>query len=220
MTDRAELLARMLASGVYLITDRRLAAGRSEETVVREAIGGDIGVVQLRMKGESSRTAYEVGLRLVALCRAAGVPLLVNDDIGLALAIDSDGVHVGQDDLPARVVRRLIGRDRILGVSAATPGLARAAIDDSADYVGVGAMFATTTKEQTLDTGLLGLKRVRAAVDVPIVAIGGIDAENTGKVITAGADIVAVVRAIVAAPNPRAATKALVRAVAVARAGC
>jgi thiamine-phosphate pyrophosphorylase len=217
MRDKAALMQRMLSSGVYLVTDRALATGRSEEEIVGAAIGGGVGAVQLRLKQESRRTAYDVALRLTASCRAAGVPLFINDDLGLALAVDADGVHVGQEDLPARVVRSLLGPNRLLGVTAAAPDLARTAQQDGADYVGVGAMFPTTTKEATLDTGLAGLRRVRVVVDIPIVAIGGIDVQNAARVVEAGGDAIAVVRAIVAAPDVETATAALVQAVAAAR---
>jgi thiamine-phosphate pyrophosphorylase len=217
MRDKAALLQRMLTSGVYLVTDRALAAGRTEEEIVRAAIAGGVGAVQLRLKRESRRTAYDCAVHLVVICREEGVALFINDDVGLALAVDADGVHVGQDDLPARVVRALLGPDRLLGVTAATSDLAQAAQQDGADYVGVGAMFPTATKDATLDTGLAGLRRVRTAVAIPIVAIGGIDAQNATRVVVAGGDILAVVRAIVAAPDVEAASAAMVRAVAAAR---
>lgn len=219
MGDREALLARMLASGVYVVTDRAASRGRSEEEVVRAALGGGVGAVQLRLKDKEAtgRERYEVARRLLPVCRDAGVPLFIDDDVAVAMAVGADGVHVGQDDLPASVVRGLIGPAMLLGVTAATPALALEAQAAGADYVGVGAMFPTRTKDQTFDTGVAGLRLVRSAVSVPIVAIGGIDAGNAAGVIEAGADVVAVVRAVVAAEDVRAATRQLVDVVAQAR---
>ena len=131
---------------VYVVTDAALSRGRSHEQVVTEAIQGGADVIQLREKHASSRELVEIGRRLRDLTREAGVLLIVNDRVDVALAVDADGVHVGQDDMPADVVRRLIGPDKLLGVSAATPEEARKAKADGADYLGVGAIYATNSK--------------------------------------------------------------------------
>lgn len=217
MSDPRAMLARMVAIGVYLVTDRAASRGRSEEEVIEAALAGGVGAVQLRLKGVTGRERYEVARRVLPLCRRAGIPLFIDDDAAVAMAIGADGVHVGQEDLPAPIVRGLVDRTMLVGVTAAAPALAREAQAAGADYVGVGAMFPTRTKDQTLETGLAGLARVRSAVTLPIVAIGGIDAGNAGSVIQAGADVVAVVRAIVAADDVRDATRRLVDGVARAR---
>ncbi len=218
LLDRERLLAHMMGSRVYLVTDRALAAGRREEEIVDAALAAGVGAVQLRLKQISGRDAYETARTLVSRCRRAGAPLFINDDVGLALAVGADGVHIGQDDMPATAVRRLLTPSMLLGVTAARPDLAQQAQRDGADYVGVGAMFPTTTKGNTVATGLAGIREVRAVVDVPIVAIGGISIGNVGVVMEAGADVVAIVRAIVAAADPRAASEELVRAIAAVRA--
>jgi thiamine-phosphate pyrophosphorylase len=195
---------------VYLITDRRTAGGQSILNIVRAAIAGGATAVQLREKEASTREMIEVGRALRAITRAAGVPLIVNDRVDVALAIEADGVHVGQEDIPAALARRLIGPDRILGVSAATVAEAEQAVRDSADYLGVGDVYGTPSKPDAgPPIGLEGLAAVARAVRVPVVAIGGITPENAAATISAGAVGVAVISAIVGAPDPLAAARRL-----------
>ncbi|MHB1007151.1 MAG: thiamine phosphate synthase [Chloroflexota bacterium] len=195
---------------VYVVTDGALSRGRSHEQVVTEAIEGGANVIQLREKHASSRELVELGRRLRDLTREAGVLFIVNDRVDVALAVDADGVHVGQDDIPADMVRRLIGPDKVLGVSAATREEARKAKADGADYLGVGAIYATSSKDDAgAPTGPALLKQIREAVDLPLVAIGGLNIHNAAEAIAYGADGVAVIAAVVSAPDIRQATRSL-----------
>lgn len=195
----------------YLVTQGDLHE-RGTRATVEAAIEGGIDVVQLREKHATARERYELGLELREVTSEAGLPLVVNDRIDLAAAIDADGVHLGDDDLPVAVARERLGEDAIVGRSVSSPEAAREAERAGADYLGVGAVFATGTKETRESESEIGLETVRAvreAVDLPFVAIGGITAANAGEVVRAGADGVAVVSAIAAAENPTAATREL-----------
>ena len=201
----------------YLVTQESLSDGRTTPEIVSAAIDGGIDVVQLREKDRESRERYELGLELRDLTAEAGVPLIVNDRIDLAQAIDADGVHVGQTDLPVSVVRELLGPDAIVGCSAWTPELAREAERDGADYLGVGAVYGTSSK--TVDPekdgiGPEGVAAVADAVSIPVVGIGGITRENAGAVIESGAVGVSVISEITMAPEPTAATEHLNEVVA------
>jgi len=198
---------------LYLVTDTVLAGARGVPAVVREAVAGGVTIVQWREKhGEAAALLPEI-LPLRAWLRERGVPFVVNDRVELALACEADGVHVGQGDLPCAAVRARVGPSRLVGVSVSTVAEAVQAARDGADYLGVSPVFDTPTKTDTpTATGLDGLRAIRAAVRLPLVAIGGIHAGNAAAVRAAGADGVAVVSAILAAPDPRAAAQALVAA--------
>ncbi|MWG33678.1 thiamine phosphate synthase [Halomarina oriensis] len=205
----------------YLVTEAAHSSGRSTVDVVRAAVGGGVDVVQLREKAESARERYRLGQELRELTREAGVTFVVNDRIDLARAVDADGVHLGDDDLPVPVAREQLGDDAVVGRSVSSVGGARAAAEAGADYLGVGAVFHTDSKDVRERDAEIGLDRVRAiadATDLPFVGIGGITAENAASVVEAGADGVAVVSAITAAADPRRATEALGEAVAAGRA--
>ncbi|MHB1414966.1 MAG: thiamine phosphate synthase [Chloroflexota bacterium] len=195
---------------VYVITDASLSLGRTHLQVVSEAIRGGADVIQLRDKNASTSELVATGEALREITRAAGKIFIVNDRIDVALAVDADGVHVGQDDMPAAMARRLIGPDKILGVSAATPDEARQAKADGADYLGVGAIYTTLTKPDAgAATGPALLSQIRQAVDLPIVAIGGVNVHNAAEAIRHGADGVAVISAVVGAPDVAQATESL-----------
>lgn len=199
---------------VYVVTDRVLAGSRPLVAVVASALEGGAGVVQIREKNLASRAFYDEVAALVRVARPLGRPVIVNDRLDIALACGADGVHVGQADLPCEAVRRLVGDGMLLGVSVSTVDEAVAAERAGADYLGVSPVFATPTKaDAPAATGLDGLRRIRDAVRLPLVAIGGIHAGNAADVIRAGADGVAVVSAVMAAPDPRAAASALLKAV-------
>lgn len=204
------MITRKMDLSVYVITDRRAAGDRPLLDVMRAAIRGGATIVQLREKEASTREMVELGRMLHEITQEAGIPLIVNDRIDVALALDAEGVHVGQDDMPADLARRLIGPDRILGVSANSVAEARRAEQDGADYLGVGDVFGTPSKADAGD--VIGLERVREvadAVSIPIVGIGGITVENAAAVIEAGAAGVAVISAVVGASDPEAAARAL-----------
>ncbi len=199
---------------LYLVTDAGLSRGRPSVQVVAAAIRGGVTVVQYREKAGTAREMIEEARAIRDLCAAAGVPFIVNDRVDVALAVDADGVHVGQDDLPAATARRLIGPDRILGVSAGSPEEALRAQEDGADYIGASPIFSTPTKpDAPPPMGVEGLGRLAAAVRVPVVGIGGLNAANAAAIIGAGAVGVAVVSAIVAADDVEAAARAVRRVV-------
>ncbi|RLM88131.1 thiamine phosphate synthase [Halobellus sp. Atlit-38R] len=196
----------------YLVTQADRAAGRSTIEVVDAAIEGGIDVVQLREKHASARQRYELGQAVRERTREAGVPFLVNDRVDLAAALDADGVHLGDDDLPVAAARDVLGSAAIVGRSVSTPAAARDAERAGADYLGVGAVYGTDTKDVDGDSAEIGTETVAAiadAVDVPTVGIGGVTPENAAPVIEAGAAGVAVVSAITAAADPEAATRQL-----------
>ncbi len=195
---------------VYVITDRRAAGDRPLTDVIREALAGGATVVQLREKAATTREIVQLARTLHTITRAAQVPLIVNDRLDIALAVGAEGVHVGQEDMPAPLARGLIGPDRILGVSAGTVAEARQAEDDGADYLGVGDVYGTPSKPDAGEPiGVQGLRKIAQAVSIPVVGIGGITADRAAAVIEAGAAGVAVISAVVGAPNPEAAAHRL-----------
>jgi thiamine-phosphate pyrophosphorylase len=195
---------------VYVITDRRVAGERDILDVVRAAIRGGATVIQLREKEATTREMIRLGEALHEITREAGIPLIVNDRVDVALAIEAEGVHVGQDDMPAAVARRLIGPDKILGVSAETVEQALQAERDGADYLGVGDVYGTPTKPDAgPPIGLEGLAEIVQAVSIPVVGIGGITPDNAAAVIEAGAVGVAVISAVVGAEDPEEAARRL-----------
>jgi thiamine-phosphate pyrophosphorylase len=207
-------MKRMPDYSVYVVTDRGLAGARPLASIVAAALDGGVGVIQVREKNFPSRTFYEQVLALLRVARPLGRPVIVNDRVDIALAAGAEGVHVGPSDLPCEAVRRMAGPDLIVGVSVGSVAEAVAAERAGADYLGVSPVFATPTKADAPPaTGLDGLRRIRQAVRVPLVAIGGIHAGNAAEVIRAGADGVAVVSAVMAAEDPRAAAAGLLRAV-------
>lgn len=199
---------------VYVITDRRTAGERSLVEIVRAALRGGANVIQLRDKDVPVRDMIALGQALLPLTREAGVPLIVNDRIDVALALDADGVHVGQDDIPAEVARQIIGPDRILGVSAATVEQAQQAARAGATYLGVGDIFGTPSKPDAgPPIGLASLAEITRAVHLPVLGIGGVTIANAASVVQAGAVGVAVISAVIGAPDPEAATRALHEAI-------
>lgn len=198
---------------LYVITDGKASRGRSHLQVAEAAILGGADVLQLRDKEASSGRFFRVALQLRKLTRDAKIPFIVNDRLDIALAADADGVHVGQSDLPASVVRDLMGPARILGVSVDTVEEAVLAEKDGADYLGVGPVFeARGTKPDAGEpVGVERIARIRLHSRLPIVAIGGIDAGNARKVREAGADAAAVISAIASADDIALAVRRLKR---------
>jgi thiamine-phosphate pyrophosphorylase len=194
---------------LYFVTDRDLMSTDTLEEAVSAAIAGGATVVQLREKTASSLAFLEVAQSIKAICDEHDVPLIINDRIDIALAVDAAGVHVGQSDIPADIVRKVIGPDMLLGVSAANLAEARKAVDDGADYLGVGAMFVTATKTDADFTSIDELRRIRAEVDIPIVVIGGINAERIPLFKGTGIDGLAIVSAIIAQPDIEQAARDL-----------
>ena len=200
---------------LYLVTDRNLARGRALADVVREAVAGGVSCVQLREKTCSTREFIEEARAVRAALQGTGVPLIINDRVDVALAAQADGVHLGQRDMTLTDARRLVPHGWIIGVSAESVEDAVCAEREGADYVGASPVFATPTKTDTSPPlGLDGLAAMCQAVSIPVVAIGGIHLSNAAQVMGAGAAGLAVVSAIVAAANPRAAAADLRRGMA------
>jgi len=199
---------------LHVLTDREWSRGRDMLSVATAALDGGATIIQLRDKTASTRVLIEEGLALRALTRERGALLIVNDRVDVALAIEADGVHVGQDDMPAALARRLLGPHRILGVSAATMEEAEVAVAGGADYLGVGPIFPTRGKADAGPaTGVQLLTELARRYATPLVAIGGITAENTPAVVRAGAAGVAVITAVVNAEDITAASRQLRMAV-------
>ena len=196
--------------GLYLVTDRSLCGGRPLEEVVLQAVRGGAACVQLREKDISTRSFIEEAVRIKALLAPFRVPLIINDRVDVALAGGADGVHVGQDDMPYAMARRLMGPGAIIGLSVETWDDVEKARNLDVDYLGVSPVFETPTKTDTKGSwGLNGLTKIRARLRHPLVGIGGLNRDNAADAVLAGADGVAVVSAICAAPDPFRAAQEL-----------
>jgi thiamine-phosphate pyrophosphorylase len=195
--------------GLYVVIDPEVAEGRDEVEIGREALAGGARVLQLRDKSRAKGMQLPIARALQRLCREHEVTFIVNDHVDLALAVDADGVHLGQKDLPVSVVRRLVPKEMIVGCSTNNPDEARQAEADGADYVSVGRLFPTGSKEDTRPATTETLRAVKSAVSVPVCAIGGINETNIDQVVTARADMAAVIAAVIAAPNVREAARRL-----------
>ena len=194
---------------LYLVTDRELMSCETIEESVALAIEGGASVVQLREKNCTSREFYELARRVKQITESHKVPLIINDRIDIALAANADGVHLGQSDIPCREARKILGTDKIIGVSAALPEEAAQAQADGADYLGVGALFSTQTKTNTRPVTPEIISRIRAAVTIPFVVIGGINSENIRSLYGLGIYGAAVVSAVIAQPDISAAARAM-----------
>lgn len=186
---------------LYLVTDRELMSTPTLEQAVEQAILGGSTIIQLREKKASSREFYQVAEKIKKITDDHNVPLIINDRIDIALAVEAAGAHIGQNDLPAAAVRRILGKDKILGVSAGSLEEAEKAEADGADYVGVGAMFATGTKTDAMIVTMEELRKIKASLSVPIVAIGGINKKTVPSFDCAAVDGIAVVSALISAAD-------------------
>jgi thiamine-phosphate pyrophosphorylase len=194
---------------LYVITDRGLAHGRSHLEVAKAAIAGGATVIQLRDKQAEARDLYRAGLDIQAACRSRGVLFIMNDRLDLALAVDADGVHMGQEDLPTPVARRLLGQGKLLGVSAENGAQAAQAERDGADYVAIGPIYEARGSKGDAGppVGPQAIAEVRRHTRLPVVAIGGIKAHHVPEVLNAGASGIAVISAVVGAPDITAAAR-------------
>ena len=191
-----------------LVTDRGLARGRSVTDIALAAVRGGATMVQLREKDATTRAFVEAARALKAALAPFGAPLIVNDRLDVALAVDADGLHVGQSDMAVADARRLLRPDKIVGLSIETVEQATRPDAAAADYLGVGPIYAQQTKpDAAAPLGLDGLRKVRTLTRKPIVAIGGLTPANSAPALAAGADGLAVVSAIVAAADPEAAAR-------------
>ncbi|WP_129598092.1 thiamine phosphate synthase [Anaerophilus nitritogenes] len=194
---------------LYLVTDRSLMSTEKLEIAVEQAILGGCTIIQLREKDCSSLEFFETAVRIKKITDNYGIPLIINDRIDIALAVNADGVHIGQSDIPVKIARKLIGNDKILGVSASTFEEAIEAQKNGADYLGIGAMFITGTKEDARFTPMEELMRIRKTIALPIVVIGGINKTTIFSFEGIGIDGVAVVSAIISKSNIKVAAQEL-----------
>lgn len=196
---------------IYLVTDEVALKGRELLPVVEEALQGGVTLLQYRNKNGEGGKLYAEALALKELCDKYNVPLIIDDRLDIAIAVGAAGVHIGQDDIPCKIARQVLGDDFIIGVSAHNPAEAQQAIDGGADYLGCGAVYATTTKAKVTALGLDGLAAIRKAVQIPMVGIGGVDLTNAKDVLATGVEGIAIVRAILGAQDVTATTQEFVK---------
>jgi thiamine-phosphate pyrophosphorylase len=215
-TIEKELMGRVLRrdkikhlSGLYVIIDTAFLRGRRPADLAEQAIRGGANVIQLRAKNSIIRDFLRLANEIRPVCVGYGIPFIINDSLEVALACDADGLNVGEADMPASDARRLLPIDKILGCSANTLDETRAALQNGADYLGVGAVFPTPTKDSKA-TGLEIIRKIRQITELPIVAIGGINKDNLKSVLAAGADCAAVISAVMDADDIEKATRQLV----------
>lgn len=192
---------------LYLCTDSGLMSSATVEESVERAVQGGCSVVQLREKEASSLELFRLAERVKRVTDKYGVPLIINDRLDICQAVDAAGVHLGQSDLPCAEARRILGAEKIIGVSAATPEEAAKAQADGADYLGVGAVFPTATKTNTRKVTPEIIRGIRQTVTIPFVVIGGVNAENITRLYGLGIDGAAVISAVIAQPDITAAAE-------------
>lgn len=196
---------------LYLVTDKRNKTDDEFLEIIEKAIKGGTTIVQIREKEGETLDFYNLALKVKEITSKYNVPLIVNDRIDVALAIKSEGVHIGQTDMPADVARSLIGDEMILGVSASTVEEARKAEKDGADYIGTGAVFPTATKDDAPSITKDDLKEVTSSINIPTVAIGGITLENASELADTGIAGISVVSAIMNSKDPKIASENLLK---------
>lgn len=195
---------------LYLVTDNSDEVEKFLKTI-EEGIKGGVTVVQIREKTADTLDFYNLALKVKKITAKYNVPLIINDRVDIALAIDADGVHVGQSDMPGDVTRKLIGENKILGISAATIDEAKKAQKDGADYIGTGAVFPTATKDDAPSVTKNELKEIVNSIDIPVVAIGGINLENASQLTDTGIAGLSVVSAIMSSDNPKKSSEELLK---------
>lgn len=205
----------MFDLSLYLVTDRSLAKGRDIEWIVEEAVKGGVTMVQLREKDCSTREFIELAIRLRQKLASFNIPLIINDRADVALAADADGFHIGQSDMPYEIARRLLGKEKIIGLSVENMEQVHEANRLDVDYIGISPVFNTSTKSDTnAPFGIEGIRHVTAISKHPTVAIGGINCHNAVAIMQAGANGIAVVSAICSADNPQEAAFELKKIIA------
>ena len=198
---------------LHILTDTVLQSRFSHMEITRLAIAGGADTIQYRQKSGSTREMIEIARNMKRLCSEAGVTFIVNDRLDVAIAAEADGVHLGQDDFPIPMARELLGEGRIIGGSAATLDEARKSLSEGADYVGFGPIYPTSSKDDAGPvSGIDILKQVVEIIPLPIIAIGGVGAENIPDVMRAGAHGIAVISAVCCQDDPEGATKSLYQA--------
>ena len=197
---------------LYLVTDRNLLKNTNLPKAVEEAILGGVTLIQLREKSASTREFYKLALEVKKVTSHYKVPLIINDRLDIAQAVDADGVHLGQSDMPLTMARKILGKGKIIGISAGTVEEAVEAEKNGADYLGIGSVFFTKTKKD-IDTpiGIEGLRKMYSSVNIPAVAIGGIDEHNFRDVLSTGVDGISVISAILGKDDIKSAAQSLVK---------
>ncbi|MGQ9546707.1 MAG: thiamine phosphate synthase [Dehalococcoidia bacterium] len=210
--------------GLYAIFDRQFLTDRDELDIAVQIIDGGARIIQLRdrskLYGENKRELLLVAQKLKELCRQAEVSFIINDYLDLAMAVDADGLHVGQQDLPLPIIRRELPIDKIVGCSVRTLSQAKRAEGEGADYVSVGSVFPTATKREATVVGVHKIREVKGVVSIPVVAIGGINQSNIAEVVAAGADAVAVASAVLGEEDVRGAVRKLIEKLELAKEQC
>jgi thiamine-phosphate pyrophosphorylase len=210
VTDIAMYDKKKVDYSLYLVTDRALSLGRSNLEVIQAAVRGGVTLVQLREKEATTKEFYQEGLKIRAYLKARDIPLIINDRIDMALALDAEGVHLGQEDMPIDAARKILGPQKIIGASVFTPEEAKIAEALGADYLGLSPIFVTETKPELIQhLGIKGIPLLKEAVKIPVVGIGSMSESNAYEAVKAGLDGVAVVSAICSRENPRAAAEAI-----------
>jgi thiamine-phosphate pyrophosphorylase len=218
MKHKPETIDSMIDYSLYLVTDRELSLGRTNAEIVSSAVRGGVCCVQLREKNLGTRAFIREAHILKKLLEPISIPLIINDRVDIALAVNADGIHLGQSDMRIEDARRLLGDSKIIGISAECLDHAIEAERQGADYIGVSPVYATATKPDTAaPLGLEGIGSIRRHVRLPLIGIGGINSTNIADVIGAGADGIALVSAIVSAPSPENAARSLKRRIVSAR---
>lgn len=194
---------------LYLVTDRNVLGNKDLCESIERAIKGGAGLVQLREKNATTREFYNIALKVKEVTDKYSIPLIINDRLDIALAVDADGLHIGPDDILVKIARNLLGPDKILGVSTSNIDEALEAQSQGADYLGVGAMFPTKTKKDTESVSLRELQLIKSSIQIPVVGIGGINELNAKEVMNTGVDGIAVISAVLGKNDVYAAAKNL-----------
>lgn len=204
---------KKLPSGLYLITDQYIVKWLSHIQIAEKALLGGLKFIQYREKQLSKRESYKIALQLREITRKYSAVLIINDDIDIALAVDADGVHLGQEDFPVQIARKILGESKIIGLSTHSLKQAEEAQGSGADYIAIGPIFRSTTKDVREPLGPDIIKEIKKISRLPVIAIGGIDEENVSDVIKAGADGAAVISAIITKEDITGAVREFIRRV-------
>lgn len=198
---------------LYLVADRTILGNRDFLKSIEDAISGGVTLIQLREKKSPTLEFYNMAKQVKKITSKHNIPLIINDRLDIALAIDAEGLHIGQDDMPLQIARKILGPNKIIGVSASTLEEALKAKKDGADYLGVGAVFPTSSKDDADNVSIETLKLIKEKVKIPIVAIGGVNLKNTPQVMKTGIDGIAVISAILKSDDKKSAAQNLYKKV-------
>ncbi|MEK6656934.1 MAG: thiamine phosphate synthase, partial [Nitrospirota bacterium] len=204
---------KKLPSGLYLITDQYIVKGLSHIQIAEKALLGGVKFIQYREKQLSKRESYKIALQLKEITKKFDATLIINDDIDIAMAVDADGVHLGQEDFPVQIARKILGNDKIIGLSTHSFKDAEEAQGSGADYIAIGPIFRSTTKDVREPLGADIIKEIRKISRLPVIAIGGINENNIEDIMKTGADGTAVISAIIAKEDITGAVKEFIRRV-------